>query len=323
MQRYISIFKDVKAKRARKATLRKLVEAMTEGRWREQIDALRSMPEDAQKDAKSNLPGFTPAAICEGGHAKENVKELTGLVCVDFDLSGNQDTENFGELKELISAVPYVMYCGLSCRGKGYFALMPIARKDRFADQMEAAFKYFEKFGLNPDRTCKDESRFRFVSFDAAPYINEKAKPFPFVPAKRPQTRPQPYSGAAYQGSSAGDVWNDVEAYLDAMGETDLSADYATWIKIGYGFAHDFGEGGRSYFHRFSRNYPYYTPAECDKAYSGILKAPQRGNGATVKSFFALCHANGIRPKGVRKMSAEEMKREFDKFVNLIIDSNE
>ena len=70
----------------------------------------------------------------------------------------------------------------------------------------------------------------------------------------------------------------------------DITADHKTWITIGMAMAHEFGESGRSFFHRVSRFYPDYETADCDKQYNYCLKS--KNGSASIGSFFH--HANAV-----------------------------
>lgn len=72
----------------------------------------------------------------------------------------------------------------------------------------------------------------------------------------------------------------------------DLTADYADWCRLGFAFAHAFGEGGRTFYHRLSAFYPGYQPQETDRQYDACLKS--RGEGVTLKTFFHMARTAGI-----------------------------
>ena len=72
----------------------------------------------------------------------------------------------------------------------------------------------------------------------------------------------------------------------------DLTADYADWCRLGFAFAHAFGEEGRTFYHRLSAFYPGYQPQETDRQYDACLKS--RGEGVTLKTFFHMARTVGI-----------------------------
>ncbi|MFT7036948.1 MAG: hypothetical protein ACJA2S_005489 [Cyclobacteriaceae bacterium] len=74
--------------------------------------------------------------------------------------------------------------------------------------------------------------------------------------------------------------------------QTDITASYNEWLNLGFAFGNEFGETGRTLFHRISKFHPTYTQKECDKQFDNCLKS--KGHGVTLKSFFYLAKDNGI-----------------------------
>ena len=72
----------------------------------------------------------------------------------------------------------------------------------------------------------------------------------------------------------------------------DLTCNYADWLKLGFAFADEFRETGRDYFHRVSKFFPGYNPAECDRQYDKCLKRAK--SGVSIKSFFAAARDAGV-----------------------------
>ena len=75
----------------------------------------------------------------------------------------------------------------------------------------------------------------------------------------------------------------------------DLTMNYEDWVKLGFAFSSEFGEGGRGYFHRVSRYHIGYELAKCDRQFDKCLKG--RKTGITIKSFFAAAHNAGVNVK--------------------------
>lgn len=71
----------------------------------------------------------------------------------------------------------------------------------------------------------------------------------------------------------------------------DLTATYDNWLKLGFALS-SLGESGRSYFHRLSRFYPDYDPAECDRQFSHCLNS--NGSGIKIGTFFHMAKEAGI-----------------------------
>ncbi|MDO4826022.1 MAG: DUF3987 domain-containing protein [Bacteroidia bacterium] len=86
---------------------------------------------------------------------------------------------------------------------------------------------------------------------------------------------------------------------------TDITSDYNDWIKIGFALAGQFGEAGRSYFHRISSLHPDYSSAECDSKYDECLKSNQ--GRTNISTLFYLAEQQGITiHKGSRNRTSAE-----------------
>ena len=52
----------------------------------------------------------------------------------------------------------------------------------------------------------------------------------------------------------------------------DVTACYYDWFRIGMALANQFGESGRTFYHRISCYYPRYTYAETNRQYDRCLR---------------------------------------------------
>ena len=72
----------------------------------------------------------------------------------------------------------------------------------------------------------------------------------------------------------------------------DLTADYNSWLTIGFSIAAALGESGRDYFHRVSCFHSDYNYQACDLQYTKCLK--RNKSGISIKSFFFAAQQAGI-----------------------------
>lgn len=79
----------------------------------------------------------------------------------------------------------------------------------------------------------------------------------------------------------------------------DITENYETWLSIGFALEEGFGEQGRDYFHRVSRFYNGYSPAECDKQFDNCRKSTK--TGITIRSFFDIAKRAGVNISPVNK----------------------
>lgn len=110
-----------------------------------------------------------------------------------------------------------------------------------------------------------------------------------------PEEQPQPTSNNATTNVVAV-ADNDIETYISTIEQSgmDITGNYATWRDLGFALAEEYGETGRDYFHRISKNYVGYDSKECDEQFNKCLNA--KGHGITISTFFHYAHQAGIKP---------------------------
>jgi len=142
------------------------------------IQALRNEPDPIkQKHLKLQLPCFTVAGIFTR-RANDSLTQSSGLAAVDLDSVEDYDPiQVLHELKQ----IPYIAYCGLSCRGKRLFCIIPFQYIDQYTRHYNQLIKSFESIGLPMGDNChKTTSQPRFVSYntDETQFFNHDAKKF-------------------------------------------------------------------------------------------------------------------------------------------------
>jgi len=92
-------------------------------------------------------------------------------------------------------------------------------------------------------------------------------------------------------------VVNDIETYINALEQSgiDITDTYEKWRDIGFAISEEYGEAGRDYYHRISRNYSGYDHKECDEQYNKCLQA--KGHGISIATLYHHLHQVGIKPK--------------------------
>lgn len=249
------------------------------------IEKIRAEADPAkQKTLKEKLPCFTPAGtfshVCKSG-----LIEPSGFLCADIDYNPekgiNKALDGYN-LKEDIARLPFVAFCGLSCRGTGYFLIIPIEDPAKYREYYKALEADFEKGGITLDPSCKDISRKRFVSWDPDPYINTAATPYTYTLPEREHTTRETLG----RELDASETAAKVEAVIRSCEQNawDITADYGAWVKILTALAGEFGEAGRNYAHRISAFYPGYSQEETDRKYNNLLKHQEYSTG--IGTFF-------------------------------------
>ena len=131
---------------------------------------LRRLPAESEKKGllKQTLQCYTPAALLAGKRKGEVIEiSRSGIMQLDFDF---KDISFFDveELKQAVFELPFIGFCGLSCTGKGFYALALIAEAERLFDYAEHCFEVLLKYGIKADTSKgKKPENLRYVSYDA------------------------------------------------------------------------------------------------------------------------------------------------------------
>ena len=127
-----------------------------------------------KSELKGKLQCFSPSALLKS-RAKGNIIEIsrTGILQLDFDYYDIQDYD-IEELKRAVFSLPFIAFCGLSCSGKGFFALALIAEPERLSEYAEHFFQVFLKYGIKADTSKgRNVNDLRYLSYDANMLIRE------------------------------------------------------------------------------------------------------------------------------------------------------
>jgi len=104
------------------------------------------------------------------------------------------------------------------------------------------------------------------------------------------------------------DTFSEVETVIRKIEDKqiDIASAYSDWRNIGFAFADEFGEEGRTLFHRISRFYADYSELECNQQYDKCLKA--KGQGISLNTFFFHAKNAGITINKSKKASLHDIE---------------
>ena len=257
-------------------------------KYKEQIEHIRSIKdEEQQKSLKKQLPLATISGTFAPTRKAENLVSHSNLLCVDIDKKDNMSVPWFDNLKNEWHNIPQILYAAHSVRGEGWFAIFHIAYPEKHRAHFEALQRDFANSGLVVDKSCKDVSRMRTISYDPEPYVNEAATLYNKVWVEPKPTIHIPYSG--------GDDKEDVEKCCRIIADRgiDITATYDDWFHVGAALA-SLGERGRSLFHLVSSQNAKYKAVETDKKFDNLLRNVSSIN---IGTFFHICSQYGINWK--------------------------
>ncbi len=145
-------------------------------------------------ELKSKLQCFAPSALLQS-RAKGNIIEInrTGIMQLDFDHNDIQDYD-IEELKQAAFSLSFIGFCGLSCGGKGFYALALIAEPERLNEYAEHCFKVFQQFGIKPDTSKgRNINDLRYLSYDGNMLIREEPEILKIAHFKKQEAPKQIY----------------------------------------------------------------------------------------------------------------------------------
>lgn len=251
------------------------------------IERLRLTSGDERKALKMQLPCATISGIFTQ-RKKNGLVRHSGYIALDID-----DVPDCTALIERLANMNIVAYVGRSVGGKGVYGIIPIAYPDRHVQQWESLKRYFASFNIEVDPATKDVSRLRYCSYDPEARIREDAVPYIGI-YEPPQSNPlhaTKYYGNDETEARVSECCQQIAAY-----HTDLTNDYADWLRLGFALA-ELGEAGRGYFHTVSSQNQKYDREKCDRKFSECLRTASR---CGIGYFFNRCKEYGITYKTER-----------------------
>jgi len=170
-----SLFKNLQDKNPTTINLNQFAEMIADGEWQEPVSKVRAITDEvAQKKAKEKLPIVTVSGVFSKGHKASDLKQHSGLICMDFDLQDNPQLQGCTDsMREQLAEDEYGMFVFISARGKGLAVICqidPSCHKESF--EWLSGY-YLDQYGLTADESCKDVCRPRFVSWDTDAALTE------------------------------------------------------------------------------------------------------------------------------------------------------
>ena len=100
-------------------------------RHRAAIAAIRACDDPhRQSEMKKKLPGATFSGVFSPKRGADHLTQHSGYICIDIDAQDNPQFDHPSQMLALLKTRPEVAYAALSIRGKGYYALIPLAHPE-------------------------------------------------------------------------------------------------------------------------------------------------------------------------------------------------
>lgn len=255
---------------------------LTTDRYKDKVNAIRAITDaDLRAKKKKQLPGFTPSGLFSERKAKGLIQH-SGYICLDLDSKDNQHINDWQKfLYDVGSRYSFIAYAGLSVSGNGAFLIVPIKHTERHTQHFDALVTELAPF-VKVDRSGRDVSRYRFISYNADPYINKNADLYTkFIEPVKAVRRD-------YRGVDEG-----VQLLYDAIMErgVNITANYSDWLALACSLRAV--PDGRAMFHDLSSMDARYSPEETDRQFDAVIN----GNGYSIATFFWIAKNYGVTLK--------------------------
>lgn len=274
----VSYFSDIYNSRTPIGSL-PLTSILFSERVRARVEALRALPYGSAEfnQAKRQMPCYTPSGVFSVRNSEGLIKH-SGMLCIEWD-----KVEDVDALKDLLGGLPFIYYAGLSCSGRGVFALIKIAEPTKHREYFRALSEYFGGIGYRVDESGKDVCRLRVASFDDTPIFNPDSEVWDIVPTiAKPTYTPRMATATDERLLLAG-----VE-YITRYG-VDITAGRNNWLSIGSCVKSIMGASGEDVFVSLSRYHPQYRESDARKTYRTIS-----GSGYGIGVFASACSRAGV-----------------------------
>lgn len=292
----VSFYAGLTSKKPVEANLLDLLKGTAHEKYKDAVMKVRAESDpEKQKALKKALPMYAISGLFSQAGGSTPYAP-TSLIGIDIDEKDNRHITNFNELKRFIQLLPFIAYCGYSCRGKGYFCIIPIeawwAHKEHF-DSLKLDFK---RLNINIDKACRDIGRRRFVSYDSEPYINPEAEVYQFVVKPHHVLNQQgTKERTPEEKAEIGYITGRLVAAIQQK-QIDVTAGRENWIRIGLALEDEFGELGRKMFHEVSQYWTSGTDSYdydvTEQTYEELTRNSK--HEVHIGTFFYLCKQHGL-----------------------------
>lgn len=274
----VSYFSDINNSRTPIGSL-PLSSILFSERVRARVEALRALPygSEAFQTAKRSMPCYTPSGVF-GVRNSEGLISHSGVICIEWDA-----VEDCQALKDLLGGLSFIYYAGLSCSGRGVFALIKIADPSKHRAYFRALADYFDGIGCEVDRCGSDVCRLRVASFDDAPVFNPDSE----VWSELPRVVAPTYTPRMATATDERLLLAGVD-YITRHG-VDITAGRNNWLAIGSCVKSIMGNMGEDVFVSLSRYHPKYRESDARKTYRTIS-----GSGYGIGVFASACSRAGV-----------------------------
>lgn len=273
--------------------------------------------EKQQKEYKmNNLCGVTISALLGESRTTNNVIKHNNLMCIDVDEEDNKELfskYNIEDIKKAIFYLDFVYCVCLSCRGKGFYFIVPIPDSKDIDIYYTSMYYKLKKYGITIDKHCKDVTRIRFGSYDKNILIKKDCEIEVFdeiseeqINEKRDELTKAKHIMQKRNLETRNEQFDYLQRTIDYLISKgfDTGAHWSGWATVGK-YLKTFGEDGKYMFHKISETSSGYVN------YEDVEKHWERFNQCQSED-----EAFGKFYTMVRNKYGEDWRKEMEKLNN-------
>ncbi len=293
----ISFFNDIKDVIPKSSTLKEILFSEKFKGQRNKIEILRNeLDYEKRKALKSNLLNYSVSCTFEGKRAKENIKEINNLVCIDIDKKDNLQIIN--KVPNILKSIDNVLFSSKSCGGDGYFCIIPIQDKNNFLGHWNSLEKDFKKLGIEIDKQCKDVSRVRYFSIDNDYYLNTNCTIYNRISNVSKSNDKNTNKSILNENKAfktdnkidlqSKDTYQKIIKIINdcKINDINLTENYSNRFTVCMSLISEFGENGRELIHEFCKLSKKYDKAKTDENFDNLLERYEGNNDYTINSIY-------------------------------------
>lgn len=286
-----SLFRSLSDTQPELINLEDFAELVAGGEWYHEVSNVReAQDKKARNAAKKLLPAVTVSGRFFGGHHSDHLQEHSGLICMDFDPDDNPFlVERVEEFRETLEQDQFVKLAFASASGKGLAVICRI-EPEQHGKAFDALSEWFrQSYGLKADKSCRDVTRLRFVSWDDNAELNDNARLFKRYTLAKEEEAPPALEVAASARTLSKDRREEIASALARISPDSRE----NWLQAGQAIHSECsGQDGYNLWREWSElndSAAKFEEADCFRVWNSL----GRRGGVNIETLFAMAYKAG------------------------------
>jgi hypothetical protein len=285
----IGIYKNrYEKKPIRKTSIENYIDCVLNGEWEDYVLSLRNEKDDEKrKKLKDLAPCLTLSGYFPESKENEKMQEHSGYIAIDIDAK-----DQIGEVnRDALEKDPYTFVLHDSISGNGGLVIVVKIEGEKHLEAFEGLREYYlNNYRVYIDKSCKNVSRIRYVSYDPSLFQNDKAKVFKkYIPKKEQKIHKQ------FEQKDLLVIESDLDEAIQKARHLNLFDSYEDYLRVGFALADEFGANGRDKFHALCSSSSKYDYKKADEDYNKFVS--RKGSGITIGYLYFKLKEAGIKVK--------------------------